>query len=144
MTRHFTRILVSALALVIAIATAADFHVAPGGIDSNTGSKGQPLATLQAARDAARAAGAGPHRIVVGAGDYFLEETLQLDARDNGLTVEAAQPGKATLYGGKLVKGWRRDPQRHRAPRTTRAFTSIATRFTTRHTAASSAAAAGI
>ena len=109
MPRHFTRALLSALTLVTAIAPAADFHVAPGGSAANPGTQDQPLATLRAARDAARAAGAGPHRIVVGAGDYFLEKTLQLDARDNGLTLEAVPPGTATLYGGMLVKDWRRD-----------------------------------
>ena len=90
-------------------AAAADVFVAPAGSDSNPGSKEQPLATLAAARDAARKAGAGLHRIVVLPGDYFLAKTLELDARDNGLTVEAAEAGKVTLYGGKLVGGWRRD-----------------------------------
>lgn len=109
MSTHLTRTFMSALTLVTTLATAADFHVAPGGGDSNPGTKDHPLASLQAARDAARAAGAGPHRIVVAAGDYFLEQTLQLDARDNGLTIDAAVAGKATLYGGRLVGAWRRD-----------------------------------
>jgi hypothetical protein len=82
---------------------AADFHV---------GTKDKPFATLEAARDAARKAGAGPHRIVVAAGDYFLEKTLELDARDNGLTIEAGDGGKATLYGGALVTDWRRDGEK--------------------------------
>jgi hypothetical protein len=93
-------------------ASAADFHVAPNGDDSNAGTKEKPLATLQAARDAARTAGAGPHRIIVLPGDYFLAKTLELDARDNGLTIETAEPGKATLYGGKLVTGWRPDGEK--------------------------------
>ncbi len=88
---------------------AATFVVAPSGNDQNPGTNEQPLATLQAARDAARKAGAGPHRIVVTPGDYFLATTLELDARDNGLTIEAEPAGKATLYGGSLVTGWRRD-----------------------------------
>ena len=33
------------------------FIVAPGGSDSNPGTKAQPMATLEAARDAARSAG---------------------------------------------------------------------------------------
>ncbi|MCL4193081.1 MAG: hypothetical protein KJZ87_15200 [Thermoguttaceae bacterium] len=44
-------------------AHAADFFVAPGGRDDQPGTREQPLATLAAARDAARKAEAGPHRI---------------------------------------------------------------------------------
>jgi hypothetical protein len=88
---------------------AATFVVSPSGRDTQPGTAAQPLATLDAARDAARKAPAGPHRILVMPGDYFLAKPLELDARDSGLTIEAA-PGKpATLYGGKLVTGWRRD-----------------------------------
>ncbi len=89
-------------------AGAATFTVAPKGNDAT----GQPFASLTAARDAARKAGAGPHRIVVQPGAYYLTQTLELDARDNGLTIEAAQPGKAVLYGGLPVTGWRRDGEK--------------------------------
>lgn len=91
------------------MATAADFHVAPNGKDEKAGTKEQPLATLAAARDTARKAGPGPHRIIVMPGDYFLATALDLDARDNGLTIEGGAGGKVTLYGGKPVTGWRRD-----------------------------------
>ena len=90
-------------------ATSTAFYVAPSGDDANAGTKEQPFATLEAARDAARKAGGGPYCIVVMPGDYFLTNTLELDPRDNGLTIEAAPTGKATLYGGKLVTGWQRD-----------------------------------
>lgn len=91
---------------------AADFVVGPGGKDTNPGTKEKPLATLEAARDAARKAGPGPHRIVVKPGEYFLEKTVAFDPRDNGLTIEAEQPGKAVFYGGTLVSGWRQDGDR--------------------------------
>ncbi len=93
-------------------ATAADYYVAPGGNDSDPGTKNKPFATLEAARDVARKAGAGPHRIVVMPGDYFLAKTLELDAHDNGLTIEAEPAGKTTLYGGKLVTGWQRNGEK--------------------------------
>jgi len=80
----------------VSTTSAADFHVAPKGNDTNAGTEEKPLAALEAARDAARKAGAGPHRIVVMTGDYFLEKTLELDARDNGLT---------KFENGKLVAG---------------------------------------
>ena len=49
------------------------------------------------------------HRILLRPGEYFLEKPLELDARDSGLTIETEQPGKVTLYGGRLITGWRRD-----------------------------------
>ena len=110
--KHAEAILLAALlagAGFLSTADAADFHVGPQGDDGNAGSKEKPFATLEAARDAARKAGSGPRRIVVAAGDYFLAKSLELDARDNGLTMEAEPAGKATLYGGSLVTGWKRD-----------------------------------
>ncbi|MDP3849048.1 MAG: right-handed parallel beta-helix repeat-containing protein [Luteolibacter sp.] len=109
MKNRISRIIWSATALSTAIGMAADFHVAPGGSDENPGTKEKPLATLHSARDAARAAGAGPHRIVVLPGEYFLAKTLDLDSRDNGLSIEADEAGKVILYGGKQVVGWQRD-----------------------------------
>lgn len=107
-----TRLLAVALALLPVLAPAAGFFVAPGGNDQAPGTKDRPLASLEAARDAARKAGAGPHRIVLLPGDYFLTRTLELDPRDNGLTIEALEPGKSTIYGGTPVTGWRRDGDR--------------------------------
>ncbi len=90
----------------------ADFYVSPKGNDSSAGAKERPLATLVAARDAARKAGAGPHRIVLLPGDYYLDKPFELTAADSGLTVEAEATNSVTLYGGKPVTGWRRDGER--------------------------------
>jgi hypothetical protein len=102
-----------AAALLITLAgdvlPAATFVVSPNGKDTQPGTAAQPLATLEAARDAARKTPGGPHKISVLPGDYFLSKPLELDARDNGLTIEAAPGGTVTLYGGRLVTGWRRD-----------------------------------
>lgn len=88
---------------------AATLYVAPAGTDANPGTQAQPLATLGAARDAARKAGAGPHTVAVMPGDYFMAKPLELDAQDNGLTIEAAATnGAVTLYGGQLIAGWTR------------------------------------
>ena len=38
-------------------------------------------------------------------GEYFLARTFELDARDNGLTIEAGEGGPATFYGGAPVTG---------------------------------------
>ncbi len=102
---HITFRLMAGVLALGGFARAATFTVAPNGNDAT----GKPFASLEAARDAARKAGTGPHRIVVQPGAYFLTKTLELDARDNGLTLEAVEPGKAVLYGGTPVTGWRRD-----------------------------------
>lgn len=93
-------------------AMAGDFFLSPQGNDQNPGTRDRPVASLAAARDAARKAGAGPHRIAVLPGDYFHSQPVEFDARDNGLTIEAVEPGKATLYGGSLVTNWRKDGDR--------------------------------
>lgn len=99
------------VAIMPAGGAAATFHVAPQGSDANPGTQAQPFLSLGAARDAARKAGAGPHTLKVASGDYYLEQTLALDAQDSGLTIEAAAPDAPapTLYGGRPVTGWTRD-----------------------------------
>jgi hypothetical protein len=87
----------------------ATFVVAPNGRETNPGTTQQPLASLDAARDAARKAGNGPHCVAVAPGEYFLTKPFELDARDNGLTIAADQGGAVILYGGKRITGWRRD-----------------------------------
>lgn len=106
---HHTAILAAIALAFIEPATSATFHVAPGGDDTNAGTEQKPLATLEAARDAARKAGTGPRRIALLPGEYFLERPAEFDARDNGLTIEAATTNGATLYGGRRVTGWKRD-----------------------------------
>ena len=89
------------------------FYVAPDGSDDNSGTTRKPFATLHAARDAARALGTEePRRIVVQGGEYFLDKPLVLDARDAGLTLEAARGARAVLYGGRKVTDWERDGKR--------------------------------
>ena len=94
------------------ILQAATFTVAPNGQDTNPGTKERPFATLGAARDAARNAEGGPHRIVVMPGEYFLSSPLVLDWRDNGLMIEAGKGAAVTLYGGEVVNGWQRDGEK--------------------------------
>ncbi|NMA45874.1 MAG: hypothetical protein GX945_04865, partial [Lentisphaerae bacterium] len=105
--------LLSICTLVLPLALpAADYHVAGTGSDANAGSADKPFATLAAARDAARQAPAGPHRIVVHAGDYFLDEPLLLDARDNGLSIVGEARDAVRIFGGRKVTGWTRDGER--------------------------------
>jgi parallel beta-helix repeat protein len=83
--------------------------VAPNGNDANAGSEGQPLATLQKARDKAR--GLTNVEIVLAPGEYLVTETLALDDKDSGtvnapVVYRAQQPGTAVLYGGVRLSGF--------------------------------------
>ena len=93
----------------------AEFHVAPGGDDSNPGSRSKPFATLEAARNAARRllaekkAGAGSKiTLWVHGGDHLRTEPLRLTAADSG-RAEApvlwkAAPGESPrLLGGRAL-----------------------------------------
>ncbi len=85
----------SLLPLVLWPAAAAEIELAPGG----------PIATPQAARDAARAL-PKPARIVVADGVYDLAGGLELGAADSGVTWQAA-PGAAPVFsGGRRIEGW--------------------------------------
>jgi hypothetical protein len=88
------------------------FVVAPGGSDSNPGTKSQPLATLEAARDAARLSEPGNHLIIVLPGEYYLTKPFELDSRDNGLTIEADTSGTVIFYGGTRITNWRRSGEK--------------------------------
>ena len=72
-----------------------------------------PMATLRVARDAARRFGVGsPRRIVLQAGDYFVDEPLELRREDSGLTIEAAGGARAAVIGGRRITGWAKDGER--------------------------------
>ncbi len=85
------------------------FVVSPQGSDDNLGTIDSPLATLEAARDLARKSGAEKKRILVMPGNYYLSKTLELDNRENGLTIEADSYAPVTIYGGSLITGWQQD-----------------------------------
>lgn len=85
----------------------ATLCVAPDGKDTNPGTPAQPLASLAAARDAARARGDSGHSIVLAPGRYFNASAIGFDERDSGLTIRGAKPGAvAEIYGGLPVTGW--------------------------------------
>jgi Right handed beta helix region len=93
-------------------AAAAGLYVAPGGNDAAPGTIDRPLATLQAARDAARKLPPDqPRRIIVRGGEYF-NVALTLDSRDSGLHIQAAPREKPILYGGERITGWQKDGDR--------------------------------
>jgi len=101
-----------------AAAGGATIYVGPGGDDgwggriaaANADRTDGPLASLSAAVQAARRLGTETsRRIVVLAGEYFLDAPVVLDGRDNGLVISSAVPGMAVLYGGRVLEGWRQE-----------------------------------
>jgi hypothetical protein len=85
---------------------AGDFHVSPGGKDTNSGSAAKPFASLEKARDAARLAKDKSNTVLLHAGTYHLEKTLELTPADNGLVIKAAGKEAPVLSGGRTISGW--------------------------------------
>ena len=118
---HSFLILAALGALAVRQSVASDAvisYVSPTGDDSWSGRLAQPnadrtdgpRATLGAACRATRTLGTETsRRIVVQAGEYFLNEPVVLTEKDSGLTIEAATGADVTLYGGRKVTGWRKD-----------------------------------
>lgn len=65
-----------------------------------------PKAGIERARDALRTSGRAD-TVVIPRGDYFLNRTLEFDARDPAGSVYRAEPG-ARLIGGARIRDWRR------------------------------------
>jgi hypothetical protein len=95
---------------------AADLYVAPGGRDTNPGTRQRPLGTLEAARDAIRKQIADGMKeditVYLGAGNYFFEKPVEFDDRDSGrdghtITYLGATQPRTRIYGGKPVTGWK-------------------------------------
>lgn len=96
--------------------SAAEIHLAPApfGHDGHPGSRDQPVATPQRARDLARACMAGgltePLEIVFAAGTYWLDAPLELRPEDSGtaafpVTWRAAPGAEVLLSGGQKIEG---------------------------------------
>jgi hypothetical protein len=107
-------------AAMVAQASAAEIWVAPGGADTNPGTREQPLATparaLRQARELRRlddSSIASGVSIILRGGNYALTEPLFVRPEDGGTaaspTVITAAPGeKPVLSGGVPITGWRK------------------------------------
>lgn len=87
------------------VAAGAEFHVAPGGDDANSGGRDAPFASLPQALNAARAHDDAV--IFVHGGAYLLETPLELTAEDSGLTIQALGTDTPVISGGRPITGWR-------------------------------------
>ncbi len=95
----------------------AAFYVAPNGDDGAPGTRANPFATLERARDAVRALKAagrlrGPVEVVLAPGTYYLSRTFELGPQDSRtaaapITYRAAAGGAAVISGGRRITGWR-------------------------------------
>ncbi len=105
-------------ACAAAVAAPVNLYVSPHGNDGSNGQSTQTaFATLTRAREElrkAKAAGQLGEGAVVNVlpGLYYLSETFKLGPDDSGteqapVVWRSAEPGKAILYGGKAVTGWR-------------------------------------
>ncbi len=101
-----------------AAGAATEWFVAPDGNDAAAGTKEKPFATLQAARDAIRAARrggampAGGVTVWLRGGDYRLARGFELTAEDSGtadapIVYRAAPQERVRLLGGVIVRDWK-------------------------------------
>ena len=95
---------------------AAKFYVAVDGNDNWSGKVDLPSADRSdgpfatpghAVRAARMAASNHGNTITVNAGTYYLDAPVVFDARDSGLTFEAAPGAKVALFGGQPLTDWR-------------------------------------
>ncbi len=107
--------------VLAACASAADFHVSPGGSDTNPATAAAPVRSLAKARDLARAARkqkpAEPIQILLHPGIHTLRETVEFTKDDSGaesapLVIRALNDPKGPqdwpkLVGGVAISDWK-------------------------------------
>ena len=89
--------LISLLSLCLSLQTYAKTYVSPTGNDRASGSKSAPLKTLHKAL--AKASRQQDKRIILLDGLYELKRTVKLSSKHSGISIKAAQLGKATISG---------------------------------------------
>ena len=97
-------------------AASLKIYVSVSGNDKNPGTKELPLASLNGAVSKLRIlkkmqAVDGPIEVIVGNGDYFITEPLELNPEDSGttgapVTFKAEEGAHPVFYGGKRISGF--------------------------------------
>ena len=130
MTRRFTMVrsalnatmIAGILWLITGLSSATELFVAPGGDDTQTGTRDQPVATIHRAQEAARAArkarpGEGV-AVTLRGGHHQLDRPFVFSAADPGASPDAPVPYRAAdgeevvLGGGRTITSWQPDPDR--------------------------------
>jgi hypothetical protein len=96
--KNFSNFVIVLLAMA-SWASAAQIHVAPNGNDANPGTADKPVASLEKARDMARAQKGST--VLLAAGTYCRVNTFELDDRDSG-TIYKGQAG-TRITGGVAI-----------------------------------------
>ena len=94
-----------ALSVFAGLAAGADFCVSPEGNNASRGTRDLPFATVERALEATRVL-AGPQKIVIRPGTYYLTRPLDLDPKDSGLVIEG-EGESVVISGGRRVIGWK-------------------------------------
>ena len=85
-------------------------YVSQNGNDQGNGTKDAPFRTIERAQEEARKrAGDGNVEVVIGAGTYVLNDTLEFDERDsgkNGFSVTYRGENYPLISGGKRIEGF--------------------------------------
>ena len=97
-------LLVSMFVPFAAAQTGSTFYVSTSGNDANDGSFAHPFASLAQAQSAMQ--NSTVKTTYVEGGDYYLHNTLNLTAADNGESFLAYQGQTATIHGGQQLDGW--------------------------------------
>lgn len=84
------------------VASEAEFHVAISGSDTDSGTKEHPFASLEKARDSARALHTNT-TIWIHAGNHFLTQPFEIGAEDSGVVVRSVEDEAVTLCGAKKI-----------------------------------------
>lgn len=98
--------------LIASAAPAGELHIAPTGGPLANGSRESPFSTLMQARDEIRKLRKDPSSkeamtVVVHAGVYEMEHSLQLDLQDGDVIYMAGQGEKPVFVGAKKVGGFK-------------------------------------
>jgi hypothetical protein len=100
-----------AASVLLPAASATELYVAPGGRDTNPGTRARPFATVSRARDVVRRLDrrGGPITVYLRGGTYELPETLVFTSLDSGtadapVTYAAAPGEEAVLSGGTRLR----------------------------------------
>ena len=94
-------LIISVLSLLSCTQTAV--YVSTNGSDYNSGTKSNPVITVQKAVDISRKTGI--KKIEIQEGEYF-DVSVILNAQDSGLNISGAPGKNVKLIGGKIITGW--------------------------------------
>ncbi|MCK5906246.1 MAG: right-handed parallel beta-helix repeat-containing protein [Flavobacteriales bacterium] len=88
-----------------------EVYVSPNGSDQNSGTKEEPFATLEKARNYIRTVrnldNSLKSTVILREGIYKLENTFLLEAQDSNIEFKAFQEEVPVLTGGRTIKNWR-------------------------------------